>query len=93
MNFWIFKPSFLDAMDIGFKKFMHQKGAELKSEYYFNAQANNMIKTGEAVTKVLHTNTKWFGITYREDRPMVQQSIMNLIEAGVYPENLWKQNN
>jgi len=89
MNFWIFKPSFLDAMELGFKKFMQEKGLEMKSEFYFNMQANNMVKTGEAVTKIVNTNTKWFGVTYREDRPIVQESIIKLVKAGIYPENLW----
>jgi hypothetical protein len=76
-------------MEIGFIKFLQQKGFEQKSEFYFNLQANNMVKAGEAVTRILNTNTKWFGITYREDRPFVQESIMKLVDAGIYPKNLW----
>jgi len=90
MNFWIFKPSFLDALESGFLNFLKEKGSELKSEFYFNIQANNMVTRGEAVTKVLNTETKWFGITYREDRPMVQDNILKLVKDGVYPDNLWK---
>ena len=89
MNFWIFKPSFLDALETGFLEFLKEKGTEMKSEFYFNIQANNMVKTGEAITKVLNTETKWFGITYREDRPMVQDSILKLVNDGIYPNDLW----
>ena len=85
MNFWVFKPSFLEALEIGFKKFMQEKGTEMKSEFYFNIQVNNMVKNNDAVVKVLQTPTKWFGITYREDRPIVQESILELVDAGVYP--------
>lgn len=90
MNFWIFKPSFLDALETGFLNFMKEKGSEMKSEFYFNLQANKMVKQGESITKVLNTETKWFGITYREDRQMVQDSILKLVKDGVYPEKLWK---
>jgi len=89
MNFWIFKPSFLDALETGFLEFLKEKGTEMKSEFYFNIQANNMVKTGEAITKVLNTETKWFGITYREDRPMVHDSILKLVNDGIYPNDLW----
>ncbi|MCL2074541.1 MAG: sugar phosphate nucleotidyltransferase [Marinilabiliaceae bacterium] len=90
MNFWVFKPSFLEALNSGFKKFLHDRGSELTSEFYFNTQINNMIQHGEAVTKVLQTHSKWFGITYREDKPFVQNSILELVKSGIYPENLWK---
>jgi len=90
MNFWVFKPSFLDALEKGFRNFMKVKGNELKSEFYLNLQVNSMVSQGEAITKALSTNTKWFGITYREDRPIVVESIMKLVEEGVYPDNLWK---
>jgi len=88
MNFWIFKPSFLDALDLGFEKFIEERGSELKSEFYFNLQVNNMIQKNEIVTKVISTNTKWFGITYQEDKPLVQNAILKLVEDGVYPDNL-----
>ncbi|MDR2927882.1 MAG: nucleotidyltransferase [Cytophagaceae bacterium] len=90
MNCWVFNPSFLNALDEGFEQFLKVRGAEMKSEFYFNIQANNMVTEQKATVKVLNTDTKWFGVTYREDRPLVQQSINNLVEAGVYPQNLWK---
>ena len=90
MNFWVFKPSFLDALEAGFTKFLQNRGSEMKSEFYFNLQANNMVMEGEATVKIINTSTKWFGITYREDRPIVQESINNLIYSGVYPNKLWK---
>lgn len=90
MNFWIFKPSFFKHLEDGFKDFLKLRGSELKSEFYFNSMADKLIKEGKASTKIINTDARWFGITYREDRPMVQDSLNILINAGVYPENLWK---
>jgi UTP-glucose-1-phosphate uridylyltransferase len=90
MNFWIFKPEFFNHLDNGFKRFLNEKGSELKSEYYFNLAADNLVKAGEANVKIINTPAKWFGVTYQEDKPMVQAAITALIEAGAYPDNLWK---
>ncbi len=90
MNFWIFKPSFFNHLETGFIDFLKAKGSELKSEFYFNAMADILIKEGKASTKIINTDAKWFGITYREDRPLVQESLNKLINTGVYPKNLWK---
>ena len=90
MNFWIFKPSFFNHLETGFKDFLKEKGSELKSEFYFNAMADRLIKEDKATTKIINTQARWFGVTYREDRPMVQESLNALIQKGIYPEKLWK---
>lgn len=90
MNFWIFKPSFFDHLETGFKDFLKEKGSELKSEFYFNAMADRLIKEDKATTKIINTQARWFGVTYREDRPLVQDSLNKLIREGIYPEKLWK---
>jgi UTP-glucose-1-phosphate uridylyltransferase len=90
MNFWIFKPEFFGHLENGFKRFLKEKGSELKSEYYFNLAADNMIKAGEASVKIIHTPAKWFGITYQEDKPLVQASLKALHDKGEYPDGLWK---
>jgi hypothetical protein len=51
---------------------------------------DRLIRTGLEKVKVLSTDQQWFGVTYRGDRPMVERSIRELVENGVYPENLWK---
>ena len=89
MNFWIFKPSFFNELEKGFIRFLKEKGSEMKSEYYFNALADELIKSGEATTKVIDTDSKWFGVTYQEDKPVVQESLNQLINKGDYPEKLW----
>ena len=89
MNFWAFKPSFFEHLQTQFIDFLKARGTELKSEFYFNAVANSLIKSGEASTKVICTDAQWFGVTYQEDKPLVQQKIKDLITAGVYPAELW----
>ncbi len=90
MNFWIFKPSFINHLETGFTDFLKEKGTELRSEFYFNAMADRLIKENKASTKIINTNARWFGVTYREDRPIVIENINNLIANGVYPKLLWK---
>lgn len=90
MNFWIFKPSFFNHLETGFINFLKAKGSELKSEFYFNTMADILVKEGKASTKIINTDARWFGITYREDRPLVQESLNKLIKTGVYPDNLWE---
>ncbi len=89
MNFWVFKNSFFKALENEFELFLKEKGNEMKSEFYFNAPADKMIKQGKANVKVIACDTKWFGVTYQEDKPLVQKSIQTLIDKGVYPANLW----
>ncbi|MBZ4676242.1 MAG: nucleotidyltransferase [Anaerophaga sp.] len=89
MNFWIFKPSFFDELEKGFINFLKEKGEEKKSEYYFNVCADELIKSGKATTLVINTDAKWFGVTYKEDKPIVRENLKKLIEKGDYPEKLW----
>jgi len=89
MNFWIFKPEFFNHLEDGFKAFLKERGAELKSEYYFNAIADNLIKENKAGVKIINTPAKWFGVTYQEDKPMVKASLKDLHKKGQYPNGLW----
>ncbi len=90
MNFWAFKPSFFTHLENQFVDFLKAKGTELKSEFYFNAVADKLIKSGTATTKVIKTDSPWFGVTYQEDKPMVQDKIQKLINKGVYQAPLWE---
>jgi len=89
MNFWGLKPSVFKYLHEGFKEFLLQHGNELKSEYYIPLLINDNIIKGTIRTKVLQCDSPWFGVTYKEDKPMVQQRIKDLIASGAYPENLW----
>lgn len=89
MNFWGLKPNVFKYLNEGFAEFLEQQGNELKSEYYIPLLINDNIVKGTIRTKVIQCDSPWFGVTYKEDKPMVQQRINDLIESGAYPQNLW----
>lgn len=89
MNFWGLKPSVFKYLNEGFKEFLNDHGNDLKSEYYIPLLINDNIVKGTIRTKVLKCDSPWFGVTYKEDKPMVQQKIKDLIESGAYPQSLW----
>ena len=88
MNFWCFDPSYFAYAEKLFRKFMEQYGSELKSEFFIPLVADQFIADGGTVD-ILPTTSNWFGVTYKEDAPFVQQSLNSLIETNVYPTALW----
>lgn len=90
MNFWGFTPTIFRQIERGFKEFLSKNISELKSEYYIPALVDELIKSGNGRVNVLTSKARWFGVTYREDREMVINEIRKLVDAGDYPENLWK---
>lgn len=89
MNFWGFTPALFPQLKTQFEAFLKKSGNELKSECYIPSTVNDLVLAGQAKVKVLRTNDCWFGVTYREDRPQVVESIRQLIAQGKYPEKLW----
>jgi hypothetical protein len=89
MNMWGFTPDYFAYSEESFKNFLLTKGEELKSEFYIPTVVNELIVAAKASCKVLDTPSRWFGVTYSEDRPQVVQKIKDLIAKGIYPENLW----
>lgn len=91
MNCWCFKPIFLDTLKVRFEKFLKEnyESNPLKSEFFLPFVVQEMIDEGSCSVKVLHTNDKWFGVTYREDKETVVNAIASKIAAGEYPEHLW----
>jgi len=90
MNCWAFKLNFFDYLEKGFTDFFKQKGSDLKSEYYFINEISPRLIDKTLKVKVLECNSQWFGVTYPEDKPVVSKRINELVEAGVYPVDLWK---
>jgi len=88
MNFWCFDPSFFSYTQRLFADFLEQHGKELKSEFFIPIVADRFIKEGGNI-EVIPTNSLWFGVTYKEDAPFVQQSLDGLIKKGEYPADLW----
>jgi UTP-glucose-1-phosphate uridylyltransferase len=89
MNTWGFTPKLFGFLERGFKEFLAQKGSELKTEFYLLEVVDGMIQRGDAQVAVLPTNEKWMGVTYADDKPQVMAGIRALVNAGIYPENLW----
>ncbi|MEO6630425.1 MAG: sugar phosphate nucleotidyltransferase [Mucilaginibacter sp.] len=89
MNFWGFTPAVFKQSEPMFRDFVEANQNNPKSEFFIPIVADNLIKSGEASFKVIPTASKWFGVTYKEDKPIVQKSISELVENGTYPANLW----
>ena len=89
MNMWGFTPEYFEYSEKAFKEFLAQHGQELKSEFYIPTLVNDLILAGKASCRVLDTPSKWFGVTYSEDRPQVVAKIQQLIDAGEYPAKLF----
>ena len=88
MNFWCFDPSFFSYTQNLFADFLKQYGKQPKSEFFIPIVADQFIKEGNKI-EVIPTSSLWFGVTYKEDAPFVQQSLNDLIQQGIYPERLW----
>ena len=89
MNFWGFTPAVFKQSEPMFRDFVEANENNPKSEFFIPIVADNLIKSGEASFKVIPTASKWFGVTYKEDKPIVQKCISELVENGTYPANLW----
>ena len=92
MNFWGFSLSMMKELERGLPEFFESTVAEnpLKGEYLLPAVADGLIKAGKARIKVLTTSDKWCGVTYREDREDVKNTLQSMKDKGFYPEKLWK---
>ncbi|MDR3753999.1 MAG: nucleotidyltransferase [Terracidiphilus sp.] len=89
LNFWGFTPRIFDQLRESFETFLEQSGADAKRECLIPTTLNDLVAAGKARVKVLPAEGSWFGVTYREDRPRVIESIRALIATGAYPEKLW----
>lgn len=89
MNLFGFTPAFFPQLEEQFRSFLAEHGSEEKSEIYIPWVTNNLLDTGSARLRVLETTSDWFGMTYKEDKPRVMESIRRYIADGVYPESLW----
>ena len=91
MNFWGFTPDYFSWSEELFKVFLASDDVKTnpKAEFFIPYVADVLIKRHDASFKVLNCDAKWFGVTYKEDRPDVVAKIGRLIEQGVYPRSLW----
>ena len=90
MNFWGFTPTLFGHLRRELQQFLKQQGQEEKSELLIPMVIGDLVAQNRATCQVLRTAASWFGVTYREDRPIVIENIRKLIAAGEYPASLWK---
>jgi UTP-glucose-1-phosphate uridylyltransferase len=90
MNIWGFKTSIFSLLEEKLSEFLSEHINELKSEIYIPSVVFEIINENKARVKILETNSRWFGVTYKEDTPFVLENIRSLIEKGEYPEEILK---
>jgi len=90
MNIWGFTPSIFTHIEKQLSEFIRNNISNIKAEIYIPKIVNDIIRNGTGNVKILPATDKWFGVTYKEDKPLAVQNISKLIEAGIYPDNLWK---
>ena len=89
MNCWGFSSGLFAELEARFPKWLEANGKKEKSEWYIPFVVDELIKEGKADCHVLPTDSSWFGVTYREDKPAVEASVRRLVDAGEYPSNLF----
>jgi dTDP-glucose pyrophosphorylase len=93
MNMWGFTPSIFDELGRRFIKFLSDNKHNLdKAEYFLPSVINDLINEGIARVKVLKTNDKWYGVTYKDDLEGIRESVKKMAERGDYPTPLWGAN-
>lgn len=89
MNFWGFSPAVFKTTEELFRKFADANKDKPKAEFFIALVAEYLVNTQTASFKIIPTDSSWFGVTYKEDKPLVQQKINELVENGIYPNKLW----
>jgi len=91
MNLWGFHPSIFTHLQSQFNDFLAAHGHEEKSELFIPSVVDKLINDKQITAKVLATDDRWFGVTYKEDMLIARESIKKLIARGTYPEKLWSK--
>jgi len=91
MNMWGFQPSIFHHLKVHFRRFLEKRSDERNSELFIPTVVDELVEKEKATVRVLRTNDKWFGVTYRRDAATAARCIRQLIDQGLYPENLWEQ--
>ncbi len=89
MNFFGFTPKYFDISESMFEAFLEKNYKEPKAEFFIPLVVNTLIVDKTATMEVLKSNARWFGVTYKEDKPYVTSEIQKLKDSGVYPKHLW----
>lgn len=89
MNLWGFKPSCYSFLGEEFRNFIDEFGMDPKSELDIPTSIDKFVKSGQISIKILMSNDRWFGVTYREDKPYVVESINAMVSKGIYPASIY----
>ena len=91
MNMWGFTRSILDEIKAGFPAFLEKgiKENPMKCEYFLPSVVSDLLAEGRATVRVLESEDKWYGVTYKEDKPVVVAAVQALKDEGLYPQKLW----
>ncbi|HQY12796.1 MAG TPA: nucleotidyltransferase, partial [Ferruginibacter sp.] len=89
MNFWCFHQSLFPFTEQLFLDFVKENNANPKAEFFIPIMAEHFIKNRDGHISVIPTSSKWFGVTYKEDAPVVKESVDKLVTGGEYPPSLW----
>jgi hypothetical protein len=89
MNFWGLTPAVFPLLEEKLRGFLQARGGEEAAEFYIPTAMTGLIEQGSAQVAVLPSESRWFGVTYREDKPTVVTALRELVAAGVYPASLW----
>lgn len=89
MNMWALTPEFMDMLEEGFVEFLKTNDDPIKGEYLIPTYIGELLEAHKITVKVIETKDKWFGVTYKEDKETVVESFKNLINTGVYLEDLY----
>ena len=92
MNFWGFTRSFMDEMIARFPAFLDDalEHNPLKAEYFLPGVVDQLLKERKATVRVLRSGDKWFGVTYKKDKPVVVKALQTMKDKELYPDKLWK---
>lgn len=93
MNMWGFTYSILKEIKAGFPDFLEEglKSNPMKCEYFLPSVVSRLVEDGQAAVAVLKSADKWYGVTYKEDKPVVEKAVQTMKEKGIYPEHLWEE--
>lgn len=89
MNMWGFPPDVVPAFVAGLTDFLKTSHLDPTAELYIPLAVDRLLQSGEATCAVLPTAAQWFGVTYQDDKPKVQQALRSIVAAGEYPAPLW----
>lgn len=92
MNLWGFSKGIMEELEKSFCEFLSKEVPQnpMKAECYLPFVVDELLQKKQATVQVLSSHDRWFGVTYKEDKPFVMESIANLKQKGLYPEKLWQ---